>query len=842
MTLATGTQLGVYEILSPLGVGGMGEVYRARDTKLAREVAIKVLPEELARDRERLVRFEREAKLLAGLNHPNIATLYGLETIDDQQLLIMELVEGETLAERIARGPIPLDEAIALFVQIAEGLGAAHDKGVVHRDLKPANIKITPDGKVKILDFGLAKAFDEDEVPGQGTSQSPTRTKATAMGVILGTAPYMSPEQARGKAVDKRTDIWAFGCCLFEALTGSKTFDGETVTDTLAAIVKNGPAWWRLPAETPREVRLMLRRCLDKDANRRPYDARDLRLLMEEGLEEETPAMAHSTRRSVLPIVAAAAFVVGLLVWGLLGSRTAERLQTSRLEIHLRDQVLDPGLSVGSPIAFSPDGTSIVYAARDEASTRLYLRRLDDFRAQAIPNTEGGIHPFFSSDGEWIGFDDGLALIKVSVSGGVRLELADVSTSARGGSWTEDGKVAFAGNRMGISTVPESGGESIAVTHAGPDERHSFPEMLPNDAGLLFALTAERRSRIAVLSFQTGEWRVLEALGEGSGAKYLPTGHLVYVHNGTLLAAPFDLSRLDATGPPTPVLEGIVSPTNAGLERPLYSVSNSGHLAYVPGASTIQRQLVWVGRNGRETPVRAELGAYEYLSLSPDETRVAYTKHDAGHNAWVYDLERGTETRLTRSSSGGCVWAPNGRYCALNMGGIYWQDADGGAVAELIVQDGATPGAWSPDGTVLIYVRSGDVRDLWAKPLSDLSRVHRMPSLRAHSINTSRRSRRTDASSPTCRPSPVSKKSTFNPILPSTGGGSSRATAVENLVGPLEATSSSTDASARCSRSVSAPNRSFGPVPRKCYSKGTTTRAVRRTFPTTMSGGTASGS
>ncbi len=725
MSLAPGTQLGVYAILEPLGAGGMGEVYRARDTKLEREVAIKVLPEEFLRDRERLARFEREAKLLAGLNHPSIATLYGLESIDERQLLIMELVEGETLAERIARGPIPFDEAAGLFVQIAEGLGAAHDKGVVHRDLKPANIKITPNGGVKILDFGLAKALDEDDAASdEDLSQSPTRTKATAVGVILGTAPYMSPEQARGKRVDKRTDIWAFGCCLFEALTGTRVFEGGTVTDTLAAVVKNEPEWVRLPAQTTSGVRTLLERCLAKDANERMRDAWDVALHLRDDRSDQARAAAPTKSRVFVPIVVGVSLAIlgTLLGWSAGRSGNGNAAPTTRLEIYLDDQEL-----VFGGIALSPDGSSLAYTARVSQSSQIFLRHLNEYASLPVPNTDGALGPFFSPDSNWIGFFDlkqsPSTLEKVSLRGAGRTQIA---TGGFGGaSWSDEGMIAYDSiDWEEIRSVPNGGGDPTVVIRASEERRELLtnPDLLPRGAGVLFSFVLEGASRIAV-SGANGEWKILDALGEGDTPKYLPTGHLLYAQNGTLLAAPFDLSGLEVAGAPTPVVEGVASSSNRSGDRTFYAVSSSGHLAYVPGATTIQRRFVWVDRYGRETAVPMEPGPYEYPAVSPDGTRIAFTRHDRGHDSWVYHLERQTETRLTTQSGTAIAWTSDSRALALSSGvqlnQIILQSADGGPGAEILVQSslGLYPKDWTRDGTELLYVaeaESGD-RHIWVR-------------------------------------------------------------------------------------------------------------------------------
>ena len=447
MALGAGTRLGVYEILAPIGAGGMGEVYRARDTKLGRDVAVKVLPEEFSRDQERLARFEREAKLLASLNHANIATLHGLETSDGIQFLVMELVEGETLAERIASGPITNDEAIPLFIQIAEGLEAAHDKGVVHRDLKPANIKLTPEGKIKILDFGLAKAFSTKENVSATTSNSPTLTKGTALGAIIGTASYMSPEQARGRRVDKKTDLWAFGCCLYEALTGRKAFDGDNVTDILAAVVNNDPSWDRLPASTPWRVRDVLERCLRKDLNRRFHDAADVRVELDEAPPETARELPRQRPSSVLLSVTAVAVVATIVaLWALTSSGPSTSKPIIRSAISLPEGEVFDDIPGATSVAISPDGQHIAFVLWRGGRSRLYLRNTAELEAKPVDGGEDAAMPFFSPDGQTLGFaGEGGTLMAVSVSGGAPTTMVrfDRARGPRGASWSSDGTIVL---------------------------------------------------------------------------------------------------------------------------------------------------------------------------------------------------------------------------------------------------------------------------------------------------------------------------------------------------------------------------------------------------------------
>ena len=487
MALKPGTRLGHYEVAESIGVGGMGEVYRALDTKLERDVAIKVLPEEFTRDEERLSRFEREAKLLASLNHPHIATLHGLEIADGTRFLVMELVEGETLAERVARVPLALEEAVSLFGQIAEAIEAAHRKGVVHRDLKPANIKITPEGKIKVLDFGLAKAFEVDRTDPE-LSQSPTAAySGTRAGVILGTASYMSPEQVRGKPIDKRTDVWSFGVCLYEALSGKKPFRGETATDTIAAVVRAEPAWRELPATTPARLLSLVHRCLQKDPERRLRDMGDARLELEDA-SDPAPTGAPATRISVSVLAASVlvAAVVGLLLGRQTGSTAAGNVTGGRFSLELA-----PGtrlsLRWAVSVATSPDGDTIAFVAEaEDGLRRLYVRDITSFEPRRIEGTESAASPFFSPDGEWVGYFNVSTreMKKVRVEGGTPITICQTGGSPRGASWGADGIVYFNNDAaLGLYRVPASGGEPEMLTEPEPDageKTHRFPEVLPD--------------------------------------------------------------------------------------------------------------------------------------------------------------------------------------------------------------------------------------------------------------------------------------------------------------------------------------------------------------------------
>jgi eukaryotic-like serine/threonine-protein kinase len=743
MSLKAGTHLGSYEVLAPIGAGGMGEVYQAHDTKLGRDVAIKVLPEAFALDPGRLSRFQREAKMLASLNHPHIAMIHGLEQSNGVHYLVMELVPGETLRERVAReGPLPVEEALGICRQITEALETAHDKGIIHRDLKPANVKVTPEGKVKILDFGLAKALAGDAATSDPATSPTLSAAATLQGVILGTAAYMSPEQARGKAVDKRTDIWALGCVLYELLTAKQAFQGETVTEILAAVLKGEPEWQALPANTPPTIRVLLRRCLQKDVNRRVRDAGDVRIEIEEALAAPLPTgstVAQVPERTVwrwalvagLVCLIIGAVVTGVVVWNLKPAATVPPV--TRMVITLPPGQQLAGLDGGPAVALSPDGSQLAYVARQNGTQQIYLRAMDGLESKPIPGTEDGVVPFFSPDGQWLGFFAGAKLKKISVSGGPALILGD-APFPMGASWGGQGIIAFTpvGGASPLLQLPDAGGPTQLLTHLTKgDAAHRWPEFLPGGRAVLFAAGTNGISfgnaRIAAQSIGTHEQRNL--IQGGTDPRYAPSGHLIYAQGGNLMAAAFDVQRLRTMGAPVPVAQGVLQSPVSGAAQ--YSLSATGSLVYVSGGiQSAQRRLVWVNRDGAEQPSAAPGHAYLGPRLSPDGGRIALATTDQDAQVWVYDLSRQTLTRFTFEGSFNAnpVWTPDGKRIAFlsNREGsqnIFWQLADGsGGLERLTTSDYLhAPASWSPDGQLLAFfeVNLTTQRDIWVLRMSD---------------------------------------------------------------------------------------------------------------------------
>ena len=725
MPLEPGTTLGPYQVTAKIGEGGMGEVYRARDTKLDRDVALKVLPQAFTDDPDRLARFEREAKVLASLNHPNIGHIYGLEEAEGQKALVLELVKGPTLADRIKQGPIPVDEALPIAKQIAEALEAAHEQGVIHRDLKPANIKVRADGMVKVLDFGLAKAFQPD-ASDVSASMSPTislTAAATQMGMVIGTAAYMAPEQAKGKTVDKRADVWALGAVLYEMLSGKKPFVGDDVSDTLALVLKFEPQWDALPDDTPARIRQLVQTCLHKDPKRRVHDVADVRLAMEGVFETMVGASPDGTVAPPLevwqrpvPLFFAGivlAAISGLAVWtltrpGLPAPRPPARFT---LSVPATDQFL-------TGFALSPDGQELVYTAVRDGVQQLFHRSMGDLEAVPIRGTDGANGPFFSPDSASVGFFAGGALRKVLLGGGTPVTLCSTDRR-RGASWGEDDTILFASDAAsGVMRVSAAGGTPQPVTTTNVDERensHRWLDALPDGKGVLFTIWSGQvgTARIAVQSLEAaGEPQVLV---DGTDPRYVPSGHIVFAREDSLWAVPFDLERLTMTGEPNPVVEGVQVNTGGWAQ---FAVADDGTLLYAPvrgggGAQT----LVWLDRDGRQEELLGT-GGYHSVDISPDGGRIALelADEDGRSDVWTYDVARGTLNRLTSDPAEDRtpLWTPDGERIVFGSQrdgpwGLFWRAADGtGDVESILTYEDTValaPKAWSPDGTKLLFHR-----------------------------------------------------------------------------------------------------------------------------------------
>ena len=762
MQLTPGSSLGPYKILSALGAGGMGEVYRAQHLRLGREVAVKVLPESMAESPERRSRFEREARVLAALNHPNIATLHGVEEHEHQTFLEMELVPGETLGERIARGPLTPSEAIPIFKQIAEALEAAHEQGIIHRDLKPGNVKVTPEGRVKVLDFGLAKALDVDaRFPDSG--QDSTFATRTQDGMVFGTAAYMSPEQVRGRPLDRRTDIWSFGCMLYEALTGRAPFAADTMSDTLAAVLREEPEWRTLGACSPALQRLV-RRCLDKDPRERLHDIGDARLELEEAQHESAalilPVPGRSSwrvsRRSaiaaILALLVATAAVAAAWSFG----RQTRPATQSRFVVPLpAGYVLEHG---AEPFfVLSPDGSRLVFVAvQPGGGTQLFIRPLDEFHATPIPNTQGASAPFFSADGRWVGFYANGALYRVSTDGGVPLKIAD-APAVWSAVWEEDGTIIFAvaAAPNGLRRVAADGGtpEDLTLPKTGEGElQHAFPQKLRGDDRVLFSVLTRDGWHPAVLSLRTKEWRMLTRTVPGhTPAHFAESGHLIYAQaNGGLVAVPFDPDRGEVSGSAVPLLERIDMRRGGA---PL-ALSASGTLVHLPARTDLPgRTLVLVDREGRATPVTGTRGPYLHPRLSRDGSRLAFAlESESGADIWIHDMQRGTRTRLTSGGVNGFpLWTPNGSEVTFQAAAspgrlsLFSRPAHGGEAEPLLGDEPAAasdalaggiasllpgtmprpgsanqhlPMSWSGDGKFLAFNerKPGALRDVWILP------------------------------------------------------------------------------------------------------------------------------
>jgi eukaryotic-like serine/threonine-protein kinase len=761
MALATHTKLGPYEIRSPLGAGGMGEVYLARDTRLGRDVALKVLPETFAKDAERMARFEREAKVLASLNHPHIASIYGLEESNSRRALAMELVEGPTLAERIKQGAIALDEALPIAAQICEALEYAHERGIVHRDLKPANVKLTPDGQAKILDFGLAKALEGD-IAFADISSSPTISRmATQVGIILGTAAYMSPEQAKGKAADRRTDIWAFGCLLYEMLAGKQAFGGETVTDVLASVIRAEPDWSLLPPGTPPAIRNLLQRCRKKEVKQRLQAIGDARIAIEDvqnGVDEgpdfaPTLAGAGAGRAAAwtraVPWAVAAIVAVVLAVVLILVPGRMRQPPGPVMHLNLAAQPRHAEADKASGVAISQDGTRVAYVAFQGPETgksgdlvspqtqtfELVVRKLDQLAPTPLPETAGGATPFFSPDGRWIGFFSGGALKKVSSDGGPPVTVCEVSGIV-GASWGDDGFIYFAPSGVAeIRRVPEDGGTPKVVVQAGNTEKVAsfrWPQILAGGKTVLFTTAGAswlaQHYRTEAYSLATGKRTVV--MNEGANARYLAPGYLVFTRGEVLMGVPFDAQGLKVAGPAVPLVEGVTRDTWFGAAD--FALSSSGTLIYLTGGRANGLPSGERGHGGQSRAAGdpgARIRGFE---------RIAGWQANSDNNCGEcerrpVDLQpRAALTRLTQAGDcGDPLWSPDGnRVIYTNPASLHSVAADGSSPPEkLNSEQWAEADSFSPDSGELLYSTFSPAANdaaLWQLPIKGSAQPKQM--------------------------------------------------------------------------------------------------------------------
>jgi len=750
MPFTTGTRIGSYEIVSALGAGGMGEVFRARDTKLNRDVAIKVLPDRVASDPERRARFEREAQTLAAFNHPRIAQIYGVIELDDRAgrrtgslALVMEYVDGEELAERLARGPVQVDDAIAVAVQIAEGLEAAHERGIVHRDLKPANVKVTSDGTVKVLDFGLAKAVGSEADPASAISDSPTFTSpvhVTQVGTLLGTAPYIAPEQVRGKPADRRADIWAFGCVLYEMIVGRPPFRGESLADTLGTIVRDPPRWDELPAATPPGIRRLLKRCLVKDPIRRLRDIGEARIALEDQLTGAADPASVSTppqRPRALRWLATTSIVLAIVL-ATLGVRLWRPVPTPTAALVQFDVSPPPKaflkLDLRPAVALSPDGSMLAYVATLDGISRLYVRPRDSVDARALDGTEGGSLPSFSPDGRWIAFFADGKVKKVALDG-PPVTLAS-APDVRGIAWLDDHTLIFPrGAADGLVAMSAEGGETRPVSTLAANERtHRWPEVLPGGKAVIFTVGSPASpdnyddATIEAVILATGERRLV---WRGAAlARYSGTGHLILSRGPSLYAVPFDPETLTTKGSPTQVVPAVERDVTTGAAH--FACAADGTLAMVPGSAQSGRVgLAWVDKLGNSQLLDLAPGMYHELRIAPDGTRVAMLNGSSGNgDIWIYDLERHTNTRFTfTGKSAAPVWAMDGKsifYTSFDATGrssnVYRKPADGSREADIVTTlNGISFVSWvSKDGTdgILDFVNpGGGMADVVRMPL-----------------------------------------------------------------------------------------------------------------------------
>ena len=746
MALVPGSRIGPYEVAGPLGSGGMGEVYRARDTKLGRDVALKILPPAFAGDADRVARFRREALLLASLNHQNIASIYGLEEATGTTALVLELVEGPTLADRLKQGALALNEALGLARQIADALEAAHEKGIIHRDLKPANIKITPDGQVKVLDFGLAKMLESEAAPSP-LSMSPTLSAhATNAGVILGTAAYMSPEQARGRPVDRRADIWAFGCVLYEMLTATRAFAGEDLTDTFAAIVRGEPEWSTLPAETPPAIRQLLRRCLEKDPKERLPSIGSARLEIKDVMASSsssgfavaaTQPVARRRRGKAFAWIAAAVALVGAAAVTAAWSLRARPVEPTlyRSSILPPDKVPWAVATPATRFALSPDGRRLAFLATGADSvTRIRVRQLDALVAQPLGGTEGAVQMFWSPDSRRLAFGAGGRLRIISASGGPPIAIADVAGN-NGGSWSQDDVILFEPTQTSaIHRISASGGTPGPVTEldrANLDVSHWQPFFLPDGRHFLHHITASKsqpNGAVYVGSID-GSAKPKLLLQGGSNAQYA-LGYILFMRDATLMAQRFDPDHLEVRGDAIPIAEQVQVGGSTGRTG-AFSVSQTGALVYQTGAAGLRSRLTWYDRSGRDSGTLSDAADYGDVELSPDGNRVAVSLLDSSvrtRDIWIFDVKRGLRTRFTFDPGDElqAIWSPDGSRLvfASRAGGpldLFQKPATGSGGNEKVYGDGSNklPTSWSPDGRSILFstARAGST-DIWMLPIA----------------------------------------------------------------------------------------------------------------------------
>jgi serine/threonine-protein kinase len=732
MALTPGARIGPYELLSVLGVGGMGEVYRARDTKLGRDVALKIVHPHFQKDPAHLARFRTEAQALAALTHPNIAAIFELNDADGVLFFVMEIIEGETLLDKLAHGPLSAAEALRVAAQVAAAIESAHDRGIIHRDLKPANIKITPTGAVKVLDFGLAKVL----AGGDSGGMLPDLQTGTSDGVILGTAAYMSPEQARGRPADRRADVWSFGCVLFESLTGLRPFAGDTISDTIASILERDPDWSQLPDSTPATIREVLRRCLQKDVHRRWRDIGDVRLAIEDALTapnaaREVPPEPRYTRRT--PTVAAA---VALVALGTALGAVATLLRWTAADTTPRAAhfliALPPDQQLASldfpAVAMPPDGSVVAYVATRGGRPQLFLRRMNGIESTPVPGTEDATSPFFSPDGLSIAFFADGKLKRVAVGGGPAATICDAPVGF-GGSWGAGDVIVFApATGSGLLQVSAAGGtpSRASVLDAQKGEfSHRWPELLPDGKTVVFTVGTVgswEDAQIVAQSLTSGERRVL--VQGGTHARYASTGHLLYARAGVIMAVRFNLARLAIEGAPVRLLENVLESTDGAAQLAL---SRAGDVVYVAGAlDSAASRLITIDRKGSSAPIAAPPGRYATPRVGPDGRALLVTIAAATEDVWRYDIPRGTLQQLTFEENASVpVWTPDGRRVVFSStrageANLYWMPSEGGPKERLTSSDhGQIAGSWSPDGGVLAFVERHPTRsrDIWLLPV-----------------------------------------------------------------------------------------------------------------------------